>query len=56
MIKWNKSYSTRSIFNSTNMMSNLTEAVHYTKIETIYQRDLLVKISDTLLTFAWFHT
>ena len=34
------------------MMSNLTEATHYTKIETTYQRDLLVQISDTLLTFA----
>ena len=38
------------------MMSNLTEAAHYTKIETTYQRDLLVQISDALLTFAWFHT
>ena len=37
-------------------MSSLIEAAHYIKIETIYQRDLLVQISDTLLTFAWFHT
>ena len=37
-------------------MGNLIEAVHYTKIETPYRRDLLVKISDTLLTLAWFHT
>ena len=39
-------------FNNTNMMGNLIEAAHYTKIETIYQRDLLVQISDALLTFA----
>ena len=34
------------------MMVNLIEAVHYTKSETTYQKDLLVKISDTLLTLA----
>ena len=34
------------------MIISLIEAVHYTKIKTTYQKDLLVKISDTLLTLA----
>ena len=32
------------------MMSNLIETAHHTKIETTYQRDLLVQTNDALLT------